>query len=453
MADEYQFRKEIDELRLLLNQLDLDKSDKGGIATEEYVLSMINTAISQDVMMRIGLNQPSSSKFNFATIKKTETALDQSIITDEEYWILSNAYFDYELNRFIKIDPEHTSFGIQIQANGSYPGEAQLGYADNVGINFWRNPKKSDVEASFPNWRNDPVNDFYPFMVDNEIGLGLHSDSSYWREFGVYAGWSNSFMIDSYGGMTIGGAGFEMDGNGIFPFTRLSSSRYYDSAEDKVWYLLGLLDNAYHPTIGGWSCDDNSTWSWFFGLKTPEKSNLVKDNEETKFVIMYNDTPYNASNKEELIIADWNTILEVSPSEIKGMVNGTLSTLGTGGGSGGNVPDSGWIALTKNSIFWNYDATYKVRYRKYGNIVQVQGLTQLSETQTDTSDLVIGQLPGGYRPTNNQMFLQEMYNNGDIWTCKVNTYGELSLSRVRNHNGAVIPTNNHILNINLTFIV
>ena len=451
MGDEYQLRKDIDALRLALNQLDLDKINADGIATENYVTETI-TQLTSNILARVGLDQLSSYKFNFATIKKTEVALDQSVITDEEFWILSNAYFDYDINRFVKIDPEHTSFGIQVQANGTYPGEAQLGYASNVGINFWRNPRKSDVEASFPDWRTDPVNDFAPFMEDSYIGLGLKSDSSYWREFGVYAGWSNSFMIDSYGGMTVGGAGFEIDGNGIFPFTRLTSSRYYDSAEDKVWHLLGLLDNAYHPTRWGWSCDDNSTWSWFVGFKTPEASDLVKDNEDAIFVVMYNDTPPNPNNKEELIIADWNTVLEVSPSAIKGMVNGTLTTLGAGGG-GSSPTDSGWIALSKESVFWNVDLDHQVRYRKYGNIVQVQGLTQISQNQADTSDMVIGQLPSGYRPTNNQMFLQEMYNNGDVWTCKVNTYGELILSRLRNHNGAIVPTNNHILNINLTFIV
>lgn len=460
MGDEYQLRKDIDTIKTAINQLDLEKISSDGIATIEYVSEILD-GIDEGILSRIGLNQTPSYKFNFATITKQETALDQSIITDEEFWILSNAFYDYERNRFIKIDAEHTSFGIQIQANGSYPGEAQLGYADNVGINIWRNPKKSDIEASFPNWRTDSYYDFYPFMEDSEIGLGLRSDSSYWREFGVYAGWSNSFMVDSYGGMTIGGAGFEVDGNGIFPFTRLSSSRYSDE-NGKVWHLLGLLDNAYHPTKWGWSCDDNSTWSWFVGFRTPEKSevidgqtvysDLVKDNSLAKFVVMYNDTPHNPLNREQLIVTNWHTVLEVSPSDIKGMVNGTLTALGSGGG-GGSIDDSGWIALSKQPVFWNFDAAYKVRYRKYGNIVQVQGLTQLSETQTSTADMVIGQLPGGYRPTNNEWFLQEMYNNGDVWTCKVNTYGEIILSRVRNSNGAVIPNNSHILNINITFLV
>lgn len=311
MGDEYQLRKDIDELRRTVDKLDLSKLDVGGIATEEYVVDEVEKIIGRDVLARIGLDQLSSGKFNFATIKKEEVALDQSIITDEEFWILSNAYFDYDLNRFIKIDGEHTSFGIQIQANGTYPGEAQLNYTDNVGINIWRNPKKSDVEASFPNWRTDQVNDFYPFMEHNQIGLGLVADPTAWFEFGKFAGWSNSFMVDSYGGMTIGGAGFEVDGNGIFPFTRVSSSRYVDE-NNVTWYLLGILDNAYHPTIGGWDCDDNSTYSWFIGLRTPESSDLVKDNINASFVIMYNDTPYNASNIHELDPSNWHIVFEVN---------------------------------------------------------------------------------------------------------------------------------------------
>ena len=211
----------------------------------------------KSIIRKFGLNQPSSDKFNYAVIKKETTN-----ITYEEFWILSNAYYDYDLKRFIKIDETHTSFGIQIQANGTYPGEAELGYNDNVGINIWRNPKKSDVELSFPNWRTDTVNDFYPFMEHNQIGLGSKTDETYWKEYAVFPGWNNSFMIDSYGGMTVGGAGFEIDGNGLFPFTRLTHS--IATINNQQYALVGVLDNAYHAGSG---CDDNSTYSWFFGFK------------------------------------------------------------------------------------------------------------------------------------------------------------------------------------------
>lgn len=449
--DDYQLRKDIDTFKYVLDALDSELQSKGikNLDLATYLNSFYDKSEADMQFIsseRIGFDQPNNSKFNFAVITKTEEARDGSIIQDEEFWILSNAFFDYDKKRFIKIDPEHTSFGIQIQANGSYPGEAQLGYADNVGINIWRNPKKSDVEANFPNWRTDTYYDFFPFMEDSEIGLGLQADPDYWREFGVFAGWSNSFMVDSYGGMTIGGAGFEVDGNGIFPFTRLSSSRYTDENND-VWHLLGLLDNAYHPTKWGWYCDDNSTWSWFFGLKTPEASDLVKDNTETKFVVMYNDTPHNPLDKEELLVANWNTVLEIDTSDIKAVVDGALVPLG---GSGSGVVDSGWNDLAKETIFWNYSSDTKIQYRKYGSLVQVEGRTVLSDTPSQQSNLVIGQMPNGYRPQRNKQFLCQMNSSEDFWQCTVNTYGEIIANKIY---GNTAFAANQDFEINIQFLV
>lgn len=232
---------------------------------------------------RFGFDKESANKFNFAIIKK------ESTLTYEEFWILSNAYYDYDIKRFIKIDPNSTSFGIQFQANGTYPGEEGTDNY-NVGINVWRNPKKSDA------FKDTSSFDYSDFDNNNYIGAERLSDNA-WIEYGVASGWSNSFMVDSYGGMTIGGTGFEIDGNGIFPFTRVTSSRY--TANNKTWHLLGLLDNAYHPTKWQSQCDDNSTYSWFVGLRTPaqydddnppKEKDLLKDNTQSEFVVMYNDT-------------------------------------------------------------------------------------------------------------------------------------------------------------------
>ena len=273
------------------------------------------TSVERNIVEKFGLDQDNSDKFNFAIITKSD-----NYITYEEFWILSNAYYDYDVKRFVKIDGTHTSFGIQIQANGSYPGEADLGYFDNVGINIWRNPKKSDV------YKDPSSFDYSDFENKNYIGA-KRLDNNLWVEFGISSGWSNSFMIDSYGGMTIGGAGFEVDGNGIFPFTRLTSSAYVDSNGDD-YYLLGLLDNAYHPTLYGWDCDSNKTYSWFVGLKTPEISYLLKDNALTKFVVMYNDTPYDSENIHYIDKSRWKTVFEVDVNSVNGLINGELKELG-----------------------------------------------------------------------------------------------------------------------------
>lgn len=251
-----------------------------------------------DIITKFGLNQPAANKFNYAIITKNTTN-----ITYEELWILSNAYYDYNAARFVKIDPTHTSFGIQIQANGTYPGEAELGYSDNVGINIWRNPKTSDV------YKDTSVYDYTDFDEKGYLGAKRLSDNV-WVEFAISSGWNNSFMIDSYGGMTIGGSGFEIDGNGLLPFTRLTHSTATINGDSYV--LLGLLDNAYHNANG---CDTNNTWSWFIGLRIPYSS-YTKDNKNASFVVMYNDTEYNSSDIHELNSSDWHVVFEVDKNGI-----------------------------------------------------------------------------------------------------------------------------------------
>lgn len=252
--------------------------------------------LEDSIYARFGFNQESASKFNFAVIKKETTN-----ITYEEFWILSNAYYDYNLKRFVKIDGTHTSFGIQIQANGTYPGEAELGYSDNVGINIWRNPKKTDVTKDTTNY------DYTDFDDLNHIGAKKRSDGT-WVEFAISSGWNNSFMIDSYGGMTIGGAGFEVDGNGMFPFTRLTHSII--TIGNNRYALVGILDNAYHGSSG---CDSNNTYSWFTGLMTPLVDDTnKKDNKNASFVIMYNDTTYDSAHPNTIDNSKWHIVFEVN---------------------------------------------------------------------------------------------------------------------------------------------
>ena len=254
---------------------------------------------SLEVYSKLGLNQSEADKFNYAVISRVEDN-----ITNIELWILANAYYDYSNKKFVKINPKSNSFGIQIQSEGNYPGETELGYLDNTSIGVWRHPKVSAIYKDTTNY------DYTDLEEKGWIGCKRKSDNK-WFEFGVSAGWNNNFMMDSYGGMTIGGAGFEIDGNGIFPYTRLTSSRYTDE-NNNVFHLLGLLDNAYHPTKDGWECDDNSTYSWFIGLRTPESSDLIKDNVHASFVVMYNDTPYNGNNNHELDVGRWHIVFEVN---------------------------------------------------------------------------------------------------------------------------------------------
>lgn len=294
----------------LLNQNKIDKTSiANNLSTndENKVLSAKQGLEIQKIIDKLGLSKNSIDKFNFAVIKKTESSL-----TYEEFWILSNARYDYTNERFVKINNAYTSFGVQIQASGTYPGEEELGFLDNVGINIWRNAKKSDV------YKDTSVYDYSDFDSKNYIGAKRLSDNK-WVNFGISSGWNNTCMFDSYGGITVGGAGLEIDGNGIFPYSRVTHSSYKDS-NNNIYYLSGILDNAYHPTQFGWEMDNNNNYAWFFGLKTPQKAYLTKDNAQSSFVIMYNDTSQNQNNIHELDVSKWHIVFELSATSLQGML-------------------------------------------------------------------------------------------------------------------------------------
>ena len=267
----------------------VDKEQGKGLSTNDFTDLYKNDL--QYILDKLGLKKESIDKFNFAVIKKTANSL-----TYEEFWILVNAEYDYENEKFLKKDNTHTSFGIQLQANGTYPGEEGIDNA-NTGINIWRNPSRAANESK-------------------DIGALVNNE---WKTFGIAAGWINSIMYDSYGGITVGGAGIEVDGNGIFPFGRLTHSTY--TYQNNDYYLFGLIDNAYHPTrYGDWGFDTSSQYSWFIGLKSPSESGLTKDTSETTFVVMYNDTPQSSSVLDK---SKWHTVFEVGVDGLK-----TLNGLG-----------------------------------------------------------------------------------------------------------------------------
>lgn len=272
-------------------------------------ISTLETAIKE--ILYGDYNASAETKFNYAIIKKTKNS-----ITYEELWILSNAYYDYDNTRFVKIDVNNTSFGIQIQANGTYPGEAGIDDG-NVGINIWRNSKTSEVT------KDTTTYDYTDYDNNHYIGAKRRSDNI-WIEFGLSSGWNNSFMINSYGGMTIGGNGIEIDGNGIFPYMRLTNSKYINNGI--TYYLNGILKNAYHPSGSSWSCDDNTYDAYFFGIRTKASDNT------SSFVVMKNDMnsidPTAADYSiHDMDMNDWEDISAGGGNVVDTIQNGNMNAV------------------------------------------------------------------------------------------------------------------------------
>lgn len=323
MSDEYQLRKDVD--KLLSDVYDLQDGsvnfvrftfdsplknyvsqfDDIGNPADEGTIDAIMNNLNETVISKLGLDKEGIENYNFAMISQEDYA-------GGDYWILVNADYNYDLKRFIKINDTKTSFGIQLQSGGTYAGEEEID-PNNTGVNVWRCPPFRDSNGDFVVYKDTSVYDYSDVEDKSYIGVSRLSDGA-WVEYGIASGWNNAFMLDSYGGMTVGGAGFEIDGNGIFPFTRLTHSIYTDSNDD-TYALFGLLDNAYHPTAWGWECDSNSTYSWFVGLRTPV-SNNIKDNTNTEFIVMYNDTTYDNNDIHNIDVSDWHIVFRINTNGV-----------------------------------------------------------------------------------------------------------------------------------------
>ena len=318
---DYELRKDIDRFKHFLDALELELQNKGITSLDLFEMFSRYYDKSEIDMQyvsnnRLGLDQQASDKFNFAVITKIEDDIEY-----QEFWVMSNAYYDYNDGHFHKIDMHNTSFGIQIQAKGAFPGEAELGYYDNSGINIWRNPSLENLDWATTEQKR--------CLVETGI-IGEYDSRGNIKTFQVSCGWNNAFMFDSYGGMTIGGTGFEIDGNGIFPYTRVANCLYTNPTDNKEYGYIALLHNAYNSTRFGWDCDSNRTYSWLMGIHAPVDETLGGNNldlSQADFRVMYNDTPWNSNDTHELDITKWHTILKVDTDSIDAMVNGALTTL------------------------------------------------------------------------------------------------------------------------------
>lgn len=200
-------------------------------------------------------SQDPQSAYNFAVITGVRGGVPYT-----EVWILINAWYDYDTQRFKRTDPDNFSFGWQMQGGGTYPGEETIGDFINQGVNLWKaNGKKAYAEG-------DPMRD----MTGEDIGA-LQEDGS-WREYGIMLGWNNHFMLDAYGGMTIGGAGFEIDGSGTSPFKRVSIGKFSGGSSTPgrpvTDYMFAYNGTCWNTQHGLWNKDEDQLAGYYYGLQS-----------------------------------------------------------------------------------------------------------------------------------------------------------------------------------------
>lgn len=247
----------------IANSIRILTNTNGQLTTNELVNELVTLA---------GTGLSSDGDFNTAIIERTENN-----VTSLEFWFLANAKWNETTNRFQRVNYCKNSFGIQIQASGTYPGEAALGFTGNQAIGFWRAIGKETFQAIGDTTSAN--------ALTRDIGISVDGE---WKTFGTYLGWNNCQMLDSYGGITIGGQGFEIDGNGLYPYTRVSYSRHEDTAGVDGYAFLGLLWNAYHNLNAS---DNEALADYALGLKAPidYTSGSASNNADmtnTSFVIM-----------------------------------------------------------------------------------------------------------------------------------------------------------------------
>lgn len=321
--------------------------------------------------------------FNMAVIHETKNNLDYV-----ELWLLINAKYDHKTGRFKRINVDNFSFGWQMQGGGTYPGEENFGDFINQGMNLWKANGKKAYGKDDPN-RN---------LTNEDIGA-LQSDGT-WKEFGIMLGWTNVFMNDSYGGMTIGGAGFEIDGNGMYPYCRVSLGKFGGGSndtnkkpEDYVFSYCGMIWNAYH---GLFDSDNKGIDSYFWGMEAPidytpfgKPFNPYSNNaelENAKFVIKRRKA--NASHHVE----DWEYIFKLDISKNETYINNDRLTIT-------KTVDATIVNKTDFNInypdsTWTKDNTLLLAVKGSLEDGTIKQLGSINATYTDTG--IFGFLGEGY---------------------------------------------------------
>ncbi|MCG7406788.1 hypothetical protein MH117_05100 [Paenibacillus sp. ACRRX] len=309
-------------------------------------------------------SQDRHSPYNFAVVTG-----QRGEVPVTEIWILINAWYDYKSKRFKRVNVDNFSFGWQLQGGGTYPGEEGIGDLTNQGVNLW----KANGKGAYG--KDDPMRD------QTGEDIGAPDGQGGWREYGIMLGWNNVFMCDSYGGMTIGGSGFEIDGSGTSPFCRLSLGKFSGGSsnpsrpvEDYMFAYNGTCWNTQH---GIWNKDVDNISGFFFGMQAPINyydqgpvmnpwSNRA-DMNNTKLVWKHipPSTPHHIENIEDILELDKQGRMKLKGLDVP---RSKAITVKLNADNAANVffPDSSW---NKENSF----------------VISVKGITADGTVQTVTS--------------------------------------------------------------------
>ena len=138
------------------------KNLKSNVTTNSNNISSLTTTLT-DLIHKFGFDIQGNEFINFA-------------LFDNEYWFLTNAIYDYDNNRFVKLNNGHESLGVQIQDG-------------NLAI--WRSDNR--LETSVPSPYNNNYN-YTSTFGDNYIGA-LNKSSNEWESFNIPFGWQNILDI------------------------------------------------------------------------------------------------------------------------------------------------------------------------------------------------------------------------------------------------------------------
>lgn len=134
------------------------KNLKNNVTTNSNNISSLTTSLS-NLIHKFGFDEQDNEFINFA-------------LFNNEYWFLTNAIYDYDNNRFVKLNNSHESLGVQIK---------------DADFSIWRSNNRSSTTVP------SPYNTAYNYTTtfgNNYIGA-LNKSTNKWENFNIPFGWEN----------------------------------------------------------------------------------------------------------------------------------------------------------------------------------------------------------------------------------------------------------------------